>query len=147
MQNMLKDGDKAKRRCVYGCTQRKRCGSSRLDQGGETSAVEINRMNPIVHGCYDVTDKNGIVTTCPRENLEKIEEKKPYWGQSQSEPEKPAAKPLPVPEAKKCDPATAGVKDFGYGPACSFPKCHAMKNEDHSVKCPKDGQFNPEVIL
>lgn len=140
----FKKGDRAKRTCDSDCTRIRKCRS--YDRTGTGKEVEVDRMNPLVHGCYDVVDKNGIQSTCPRDRLAKVEETPAYWGISQDEARKPPAKPLPVPEEKKCDPAIASVGDFGYGVACSFVTCHANLGEDHSSSCPKTGPFNPEVI-
>lgn len=137
----FKKGDKAKKTCGSDCMRSRKCDMFSSISRFTAVKVEVDRMNPRVLGCYDVVDIKGFTTTCPRDRLEKIEEKSAYWGPSQDEPMRPMEKPQPVSEAKKVDPVVAGVGDFGYGPACSFSTCHAMRNENHSASCPKEGKF------
>jgi hypothetical protein len=148
----FKKGDRAKRTCGNNCARARKCEMFHNIPTRFTAVeVEIDRLNPLVHGCYDVVDKEGTSTTCPRSHLEKIEEKAPYWGTSQNDPVKPKTTDIDdlkrESKTEQRDPVVAGVADFGYGPACSFPKCHAMMGEDHSIRCPKKGPFDPEAIL
>jgi hypothetical protein len=145
MPDILKKGDKAKRMCGSNCMRARKCEMFSHVSRHTAVPVVVDRLNPMVQGCYDVHDKNGFKTTCPRDHLEKVKASTPYWGMSQHD--EPEPKPKPVKKPTPVEPGvlvpTAGIDDFGYGPACSFPTCHAMQNENHSSSCPKEGPFDP----
>lgn len=146
MKIRLKKGDKVKRNCSNDCPRRIKCPLPLADRDKEGT---IRRMNPRVDNAFDVEDEKGVVTTCPRSLIERIseapsEKATPYWGPSQNDPIKvPEEAPKEAPEEapEEVQESLPGVEDFGYGPSCAHPKCHAHPGENHSPLCPRKGKF------